>query len=416
MKRAVLASAIGVVAASPVLAYAQSAVTLYGLVDAGITYTNNQKGASNVQQTSGKLSGSRWGLRGVEDLGGGLAAVFTLESGFRPNDGTSGQGGRLFGRQAFVGVQKSGIGTLTLGRQYDPITDLVSSYAGPGFWSPATHIGDNDNLNQTFRINNAVKFRSDTIAGFTVDGLYAFSNQANASNGTGFSNNRAWGIAANYVNGPFSIGGGYNVLNHPNAATNTGGAIGGASTTSGDDYSGAFFYGLDGGVARQQIAAAGTNYTIGAATVGFTWSHTQLDYNDGSSRKFNNYDLNMRYLFTPAVTLIGDYNYDVNGRYNITPATTLIGVYSFTDGRANSLPGTGGTTLKPRWHQFTLGVDYALSKRTDLYVSAAYQLAAGDASTRVGTGYQKIAAIASAGTASSTNRQVSVFSGLRVKF
>jgi predicted porin len=396
MKRAVLASAIGVVAASPVLAYAQSAVTLYGLVDAGITYTNNQKGASNVQQTSGKLSGSRWGLRGVEDLGGGLAAVFTLDSGFRPNDGTFGQGGRLFGRQAFVGVQKSGIGTLTLGRQYDPITDLVSSYAGPGFWSPATHIGDNDNLNQTFRINNAVKFRSDAIAGFTVDGLYAFSNQANASNGTGFSNNRAWGIAANYVNGPFSIGGGYNVLNHPNAATNTGGAIGGASTTSGDDYSGAFFYGLDGGVARQQIAAAGTNYTIGAATVGFTWSHTQLDYNDGSSRKFNNYDLNTRYLFTPAVTLIGDYTY--------------------TDGRATNLPGTNRANLKPRWHQFTLGVDYALSKRTDLYVSAAYQLAAGDASTRVGTGYQKIAAIASAGTASSTNRQVSVFSGLRVKF
>jgi len=60
--------------------------------------------------------------------------------------------------------------------------------------------------------------------------------------------------------------------------------------------------------------------------------------------------------------------------------------------------------------------DYALSKRTDVYLSAAYQLAAGDASTRVGTGYQKIAAIADAGTASSTNRQVSVFSGLRVKF
>jgi GBP family porin len=396
MKRVVLASAASLVAASPALVHAQSAVTLYGLVDAGITYTNNQKGASNIQQTSGKLNGSRWGLRGVEDLGDGLKTVFTLESGFRPNDGTAAQGGRLFGRQAFVGVQKTGIGTVTVGRQYEPVTDLVSQYAGPGFWSPSTHIGDNDNLNQTFRVNNAVKFRSDPIAGFTVDGLYAFSNQANGNNGTGFSNNRAWGIAANYTNGPFSIGGGYNVLNHPNTASNTGGAIGGASTTSGDDYSGAFFYGLNGGVVRQQIAAAGTSYAIGAATLGFAWSHTQLDYSDGSSRKFNNYDLNARYLFTPALTLIG--------------------VYTYTDGRATNLPGTNGANLKPRWHQFTLGVDYALSKRTDLYLSAAYQLAAGDASTRVGTGYQKIAAIADAGTASSTNRQVAVFSGVRVKF
>jgi predicted porin len=185
-------------------------------------------------------------------------------------------------------------------------------------------------------------------------------------------------------------------LNHPNAASNTGGAIGGASTTSGDDYSGAFFYGLNGGVVRQQIVAAGTSYALGAATFGFAWSHTQLDYTDGSSRKFNNYDLNARYLFTPALTLIG--------------------VYTYTDGRASNLPGTNGANLKPRWHQFTLGVDYALSKRTDLYLSAAYQLAAGDASTRVGTGYQKIAAIADAGTASSTNRQVAVFSGVRVKF
>jgi len=396
MKHVVLASAAGLVAMTPALAGAQSAVTLYGLVDAGITYTNNQKGASNVQQTSGKLSGSRWGLRGVEDLGDGLNAIFTLESGFRPNDGTSAQGGRLFGRQAFVGVQKKGIGTLTLGRQYEPVTDLVSQYAGPGFWSPSTHIGDNDNLNQTFRVNNAVKFRSDTIAGLTVDGLYAFSNQANGGNGTGFSNNRAWGVAANYVNGPFSIGGGYNVLNHPNAASNTSGAIGGTTTTSGDDYSGAFFYGLNGGVVRQQIAAAGTNYAIGAATLGFAWSHTQLDYSDGSSRKFNNYDLNARYLFTPAFTLIG--------------------VYTYTDGRATNLPGTNGANLKPRWHQFTLGVDYALSKRTDVYLSGTYQLAAGDASTRVGSSYSRIASIAYAGGASSTNRQVDVFTGIRTKF
>ncbi|MDE1184790.1 porin [Paraburkholderia sp.] len=396
MKRVALASVAGILTIAPGLARAQSSVTLYGVVDAGIGYTNNQKGASNVQQTSGKLSGSRWGVRGTEDLGDGLKAVFTLEGGFRTNDGTLGQAGREFGRQAFVGVAKTGVGTVTLGRQYEPVTDLVSPYAGSGFWSPATHIGDNDNLNQTFRINNAVKFRSDAIAGFTVDALYAFSNQASGDSSQGFGNNRAWGVAANYVNGPLSLGGGYVVLNHPDSTSNTSGAVGGTSTSAGDDYSGAFFYGLNGGVARQQIAVAGGNYALGRATIGLAFSHTQLNYNDGSSRKFNNYDANLRYQFTPAVSLIG--------------------VYTFTDGRANGLSGTNGQTLKPRWHQFTLGVDYALSKRTDVYLSGVYQLASGDASTAVGSGYQKIAAIADIGTASSTNRQAALLSGLRVKF
>lgn len=397
MKRVALAGAAGMLVAAPAMVQAQSSVTLYGVIDAGIAYTNNQRGASNVQQTSGKLSGSRWGFKGIEDLGGGLSAVFTLENGFRINDGTAGQGGREFGRQAFAGFAKKGIGTFTLGRQYEPLADLASQYAGPGIWSPATHIGDNDNLNQTFRINNAVKFRSDTLAGVTVDALYAFSNQASNAAGQGFGNNRAWGVAANYVNGPLSLGGGYVLLDHPNTTTNTSGAIGGASTTAGDDYSGAFFYGLNGGVARQQIAVAGASYAFGStATAGFAFSHSQLDYNDGSSRKFNNYDVNARYL--------------------VSPALTLLGVYTYTDGRANSLPGTGGASLKPRWHQFTLGLDYALSKRTELYLSGVYQLAAGDASTRVGNGYQKIAAIADAGTASSTNRQVAIFSGVRAKF
>ncbi|WP_028218871.1 porin [Paraburkholderia oxyphila] len=394
MNKALFAAA-GLLSVAPVVAHAQSSVTLYGLVDAGIGYVNNIKGGSVFQQTSGRLSGSRWGLKGNEDLGGGLSAVFTLESGFKPNDGTSGQGGRLFGRSAFVGLAKNGIGTFTLGRQYEPLADLVAQYAGSGFWSPSTHVGDNDNLNQTFRINNAVKFRSDTIGGFTLDGMYAFSNQAGGT-GQGFGNNRAWGVAANYANGPFSIGAGYVLLDHPDTATNTSGAVGGASSTSGDDYSGAFFYNLDGGVSRQQIAAAGTNYKLGKATAGFAFSHTELNYNDGSSRKFNNYDANLRYLLTPAVTLIG--------------------VYTFTDGRANGLPGTGGATLKPKWHQFTLGVDYALSKRTDVYLSGTYQLAAGDASTRVGAGYSNIASIAYAGGASSTNRQVAVFTGIRTKF
>ncbi|EGD02685.1 outer membrane protein, (porin), partial [Burkholderia sp. TJI49] len=91
-------------------AHAQSSVTLYGLIDAGITYTNNQGGHSAWQETSGSINGSRWGLRGTEDLGGGLKAIFTLENGFGINNGTLKQNGREFGRQAFVGLAHDSFG------------------------------------------------------------------------------------------------------------------------------------------------------------------------------------------------------------------------------------------------------------------------------------------------------------------
>src|ERR1700754_1749666 len=102
MKKSLLA--LGVLGTVAGAAHAKSSVTLYGLIDAGLTYTNNQGGSHNFKMTSGAVNGSRWGLRGSEDLGGGLKAIFTLEDGFSIANGTFGQGGREFGRQAFVGL------------------------------------------------------------------------------------------------------------------------------------------------------------------------------------------------------------------------------------------------------------------------------------------------------------------------
>ncbi|GAB7522798.1 hypothetical protein PBS_17820 [Paraburkholderia sp. 2C] len=106
------------------IAHAQSSVTLYGLLDAGLQYTNNVgSGGSLFRQTSGNINGSRFGMRGNEDLGGGLGAIFVLEGGFNINNGKSAQDGRLFGRQAFVGLSSKEYGTVSLGRQYDALTD-----------------------------------------------------------------------------------------------------------------------------------------------------------------------------------------------------------------------------------------------------------------------------------------------------
>ncbi len=125
MKKTLMVAALSGVFATA--AHAQSSVTLYGLIDAGLTYTNNQGGSHNFKETSGQVNGSRWGLRGAEDLGGGLKAIFTLENGFSIANGTLGQGGREFGRQAFVGLSSAQFGAVTLGRQYDSVVD----YLGP---------------------------------------------------------------------------------------------------------------------------------------------------------------------------------------------------------------------------------------------------------------------------------------------
>src|SRR6201996_180599 len=264
MKKTLMVAALTGVFATA--AHAQSSVTLYGLIDAGITYTNNQRGHSNVQETSGSINGSRWGLRGAEDLGGGLKAIFTLENGFGINDGTLKQNSRLFGRQAFVGLASDQFGAVTLGRQYDSMVDFVAPLALTGTQYGGTqfaHPFDNDNLNNSFRVNNSVKFTSVNYAGFKFGALYGFSNQAD-----GFANNRAYSAGASYSFAGFNIGAGYLQLNNnagatstTSAAFNTSGAVNGDNT---------FF------ATRQQTWGAGANYTLGPATFGLVYTQTNL--------------------------------------------------------------------------------------------------------------------------------------------
>lgn len=135
MKKSLLA--LGVLGAFAGAAHAQSSVTLYGIIDAGVQYVSKTGGnlsstattAKNFQFANGNLQGSRWGLKGAEDLGGGLKAIFVLENGFSLGNGTLGQNGRMFGRQAYVGLSSATAGTLTIGRQYDSVVDFVGPYA-----------------------------------------------------------------------------------------------------------------------------------------------------------------------------------------------------------------------------------------------------------------------------------------------
>jgi GBP family porin len=161
-------------------------VTLY---DRRRCHLHEQSGwRAQLQETSGAVNGSRWGLRGSEDLGGGLKAIFTLENGFSIATASSARTAVEFGRQAFVGLSSDQFGAVTLGRQYDSVVDYLGS-AGTDRHAirrhvQAAHPFDNDNLDNSFRVNNSVKFQSANYGGFKFGGLYGFSNATRAGSRT----------------------------------------------------------------------------------------------------------------------------------------------------------------------------------------------------------------------------------------
>ena len=136
MKQSLLA--LAALSAFAGMAHAQSSVTLYGIIDQGINLITNVRTAAGsahlYNMSSGVMQGSRWGLRGVEDLGGGLKAIVTLENGFDLGSGALGQGGLLFGRQAYLGLSGPEFGALTLGRQYDSVVDYIGPLVAADQW------------------------------------------------------------------------------------------------------------------------------------------------------------------------------------------------------------------------------------------------------------------------------------------
>lgn len=157
----------GLVAAGA--AQAQS-VNLYGVVDTGIEIVSNVESAggriTRVPSNTGILP-SRLGMRGKEDLGAGLGAIYTLEMGFAPDTGASGQGGRLFGRQSFVGLSGDW-GAVTLGRQWTMLfwSLLDSDIVGPSIYG----LGALDSYIPNARIDNSIAYKgkfSDVTVGAT---------------------------------------------------------------------------------------------------------------------------------------------------------------------------------------------------------------------------------------------------------
>lgn len=174
-------------------ASAQTNVLIYGLVDLGVVRESGGAAGSVTKLSSGVTTGSRLGFKGTEDLGGGLNALFLLESGFDMSTGASTQGGLLFGRQIYMGLGSATAGTLTLGRQYSAVNNSLCavdvfvcglagaamslfSVGGKGTATGGTGQG---------RINNSIKYSAPTFGGLTGDFLYAVGEQAGATKANG---------------------------------------------------------------------------------------------------------------------------------------------------------------------------------------------------------------------------------------
>jgi predicted porin len=313
--RHLLAAAAASLVAPAALAQ-QSSVTLYGLVDTGIEYVSHAgaNGSGSVYRVSpGNVTGSRWGLRGKEDLGGGLNAVFVLESGFNSDTGVSGQGGRLFGRQAYVGIEGR-FGLISFGRQINTFYDLFVPFDPVRYTSYSLLSQDSQFAN---RADNAIKYTGN-FGNLTLTALYS----------------------AGY-----------------DATTTNGGEVPGAPRVG-------------------QEISAGATYTIGQIGMVAAYDQrrgTSLATQDIIERRYATglvwnsgpYTVTAGYRYQQGALTQPSLHanlYWLGGSYAITPVLTLrAGVY-----RSTVRNSPNGAT------SYAVSTLYSLSKRTDLYVNASY--------------------------------------------
>lgn len=207
MKKSLIA--LAVLAASGA-AMAQSSVTLYGVLDTGLTYSKGEESVYGMTHVGGNVN-SRLGFRGVEDLGNGLKATFNLEAGMGVDDGNNymdkDSNGMAFRRTSTVGLQGS-FGEVRLGRMLTSSYLAVSRYDAFGDTGIGASLAWNPtNTGYAPRTENAISYTSPNFSGFKFGAEYGFGEQQKASD------KRYIGIGAMYDNGPLSLGLGFDRLN-----------------------------------------------------------------------------------------------------------------------------------------------------------------------------------------------------------
>lgn len=331
-----LVAALFGVAVSPTMA--QSSVTVSGVIDTGLMSVSHVGDGtqSKLSAVNSILGVSNVGFRGKEELGNGLNAIFNLQAGFNPTNGTQSAAGQLFSRNAYVGLD-GGFGTLTLGKQWNFNDDwLVGSVFKGGFNAgSAFKFSEFDAVSEIY--NNAIKYVTPSVGGFQGGLMYSLGEVAGNSSAGGVYN-----IAARYEQGPYAFIVSYDHEKDAAPVNNTGNVY--KLTTLGGSYTfGDFRARL--GYANANIGGPGTFQSIGSLT----------------ARKANVFEAGLDYNVTPAFTASADLIYRKNttlsnntkvyrllGTYGLSKRTSLIANVAYlknADGAAETLVNTDSTAV-----------------------------------------------------------------------
>ncbi|MDW3685979.1 porin [Cupriavidus sp. CV2] len=303
-------------AATPVLA--QSSLTLYGLVDTSIRYSTNENATGNakLQMSDGVLTGSRWGLLGKEELGNNYQAIFVLESGFAPDSGQSLQGNRLFGRRAFVGLQGE-FGTVTLGRQFTVIHEVMASYDAMALANLSIVGFQGSNYTGGVRQDNMLKYAG-IFGGFSIAAQHAFGEVAGS-----IARSSSTGGSLSYAAGPFMVGGGYQIMRDT-----------------------ASYYGVTVPNSNQKVGTLGGTYNAGPATLYLGYTNSKINTADYRNQ-----------------AVYAGVKYALNSAWS----AIALGTYDRLKHSGESGNRFTGSVM----------LDYAFSKRTDVYVESDYTTLSG---------------------------------------
>lgn len=332
--------AVSILAASTSAAWAQSSVTIYGILDGAVRYTTNaggtgNKSASLSQMVGGGMSQSRLGVNVTEDMGDGLKAIANLEHRLQLDTGTASAAD--FWRQAWVGLQSNNFGRITLGRQYNLLFDAATSTYASFKYSPYIEVFKPEiGMALTARQNNMIKY-------LVESGGLRFEAQVSAGeNSADVGQGRSAGGLVRYAVGNFA--GAYVWLRSEDTAGKkvTAQTLGG-SWTDGPLYVNVAW--------AQNKFEAGYNQTFNATLLGSINTAIVSRYPTSAATALTDTAASVRDLYSAGVT------------YQLTPQLNL-GAQVWKGKQTGLNPFKGSGVLDA----FAVVADYSLSKRTDAYV------------------------------------------------
>lgn len=357
MKKTLTAIAVlGAFAGSAIAADVQ----LYGLVDYGFAYQHadadvaNQDAVDSFKMNSGMNSGSRFGVKGTEELGNGLTVGFVLENGFDADSGSLTTSGKLFDRESQVYL-KGNFGTLSMGR-VGQLASANGSFGLLGGVSPFSS-GWGDSVGQKFvmaqgfgRMDNTVTYVTPDFAGFKVHAQYSFEGDSSQKLEGTSDANRYYGVAATYETGPLYLVAIVDSVNYGDKQFNS-------NVANPDDDQMTVTLGGSYDFGPAKLFASG-QYFQHAAAVGQKF----VDFNKDNVNGINKYGYN----FGAAANGADGYGLSLG-----ISAPVLGGTAKAHVGYLDAEGSDDGAQDLTRWN-VAVGYDYALSKRTSLYTAAAY--------------------------------------------